>query len=288
MKGQICIVTGANAGIGKVTATDLARRGATVVMLCRNQAKAEAARQEILAQTGNANVDIIVVDFASQASIHQAADQFLGKYSSLHVLVNNAGFLAGTERTETPDGIEQTFAVNHLGYFLLTARLLPVLRTTAATAPVRIISVASEAHRFGVKFEVGNLQLRSGYSGIKAYCLSKCCNILFTVELARRLAEAKLDITANCLHPGGVNSNFGGQADGWFGWMFSLMKPFFISMEQGAATSIFLATAPEVASVSGKYFNKKKVISPSATAANPHYARLLWEASEELTKVKFL
>ncbi len=290
MEDQVCIVTGANAGIGKVTATELAKRGATVVMMCRNQAKAEVARQAIIAQTGNSKVAIIVVDFSSQAQIRQAAAQFLANYSDLHVLVNNAGFLAGNERTETPDGLETTFAVNHLGYFLLTALLLPMMGQTAAQSGIagRIVNVASEAHRFGVKFDLANLQLSTGYSGIKAYCLSKLCNILFTRELAKRLAAAKLNLTANSLHPGGVNSNFGVDANGWFGWMFKLLKPFFISVEQGAETSIYLATSPEVAAVTGQYFNKKKANSPSATASNDRFAAELWTASEKLTGAKYL
>jgi NAD(P)-dependent dehydrogenase (short-subunit alcohol dehydrogenase family) len=288
MKDQTCLVTGANVGIGKVTATELARQGARVVMLCRNAEKAEAARQDIVAQTGNDRVEVILVDFASQAQVRRAAAEFLAKHGQLHVLVNNAGFLAGAERILTPDGIESTLAVNHLGYFLLTGLLMPALRAAAsAAAPARVVCVASEGHRFASKAGLADLQQAKDYSGIGAYCLSKLCNIMFANELARRLAEAGLPITANSLHPGGVNSNFGGLAQGWFGWVFKVLKPFFLTVEQGAQTSIYLATAPEVAKVSGQYFSQKKVTTPSATARNPQLARQLWEQSEQLTSFRF-
>jgi retinol dehydrogenase 12 len=289
MNNQTCLVTGANAGIGLVTATELARRGARVVMLCRNAQKAEAARQQIAAQTGNHQVEIILVDFASQAQVRQAAAEFLAKYGQLHVLVNNAGFLAGRERQLTPDGIEATLAVNHLGYFLLTGLLMPALRAGGtATAPARVVCVASEAHRFAGRSGLADLQLAKDYTGIGAYCLSKLCNVMFANELARRLAETGLPIAANSLHPGGVNSNFGGLSEGWFGWVFKMLKPFFLTVEQGAQTSIYLATAPEAAQVSGQYFSRKKATDPSATARNPQLAKQLWQQSEQLTGFQFV
>ncbi|MCS7017965.1 MAG: SDR family oxidoreductase [Cytophagales bacterium] len=286
MSNKISIVTGANSGIGKVTATALAKRGDTVVMMCRNRAKAEAARQEIIQLSGNSQVEIIQVDFASQRQIRQAAAQFLNQYNSLDVLVNNAGFLASDKRQLTEDGIEATFAVNHLGYFLLTGLLMPALEKAAAkNGEARVVCVASEAHRYA-PFRLDNLQLERGYSGIKAYCISKLCNILFAAELARRTTGK--NIYVNSLHPGAVNSGFADSTPGWFAWLFKIAKPFLISAEEGAATAIYLATAPEVKGISGGYFYKNRLrrhMIPIATDAQ--VARQLWEISEQLTGFRY-
>jgi retinol dehydrogenase 12 len=291
MTHPVCIVTGANSGIGEVTATDLAKQGATVVMLCRNPAKAEAARQRIVAQTGNSRVEVLLVDFASQAQVRRVAAEFMAKYPRLHVLVNNAGFLAGDQRQTTEDGIEATLAVNHLGYFLLTACLWPVLTATAqhsATA-VRVVNVASEAHRFPVyRFRLNDLQFERHYSGIAAYCASKMANIMFTHQLAQRIKAQGLNLTANCLHPGGVASNFGEAASGWFGWAMKLAKPFFISSEQGARTSIYLATSPQVEEVSGRYFSNGRAVAPAKLATDAQATARLWAESERLVNTPFL
>lgn len=286
MKNKISIVTGANSGIGKVTALALAKQGFTVVMMCRNRAKAEAAREEIIRLSGNNQVEIIQVDFASQRQIREAAAQFLAKYDQLDVLVNNAGFLASDKRELTEDGIEATFAVNHLGYFLLTGLLMPALEKAAAeNGEARVVSVASEAHRYA-PFSLDNVQMQRGYSGMKAYCISKLCNILFTAELARRVAGK--NITANSLHPGAVNSGFASSTPGWFAWLFKLAKPFLISEEEGAETSIYLATSPDVKGVSGGYFYKKRrrrTMIPVAT--DEKIAHSLWEMSEKLTGIQY-
>lgn len=286
VSSKISIVTGANSGIGKVTAEALARRGDRVVMMCRNLNKAEAARQEIIRLSGNPNVEIIQVDFASQRQIRTAAEQFLARYDKLDVLVNNAGFLASDKRELTEDGIEATFAVNHLGYFLLTCLLMPALEKAAAeNGEARVVCVASEAHRYA-PFSLDNLQMERGYSGIKAYCVSKLCNILFASELARRTAGK--NIFVNSLHPGAVNSGFAQNTPGWFALLFKLVKPFLISEREGAETSIYLATSPEVKGISGGYFYKKRMrrnMIPLATDAET--ARRLWEISEQLTGCKY-
>ncbi len=286
MKNKISIVTGANSGIGKVTTLALAKQGFTVVMMCRNRAKAEAARQEIIRLSGNNQVEIIRVDFASQRQIREAAAQFLARYDQLDVLVNNAGFLASDKRELTEDGIEATFAVNHLGYFLLTGLLMPALEKAAAeNGEARVVSVASEAHRYA-PFSLDNVQMQRGYSGIKAYCISKLCNILFTAELARRVAGK--NITANSLHPGAVNSGFASNTPGWFAWLFKLAKPFLMSEEEGAETSIYLATSPDVKGVSGGYFYKKRRRrNMIPTAIDEKIARSLWEMSEKLTGIQY-
>ncbi|WP_448519996.1 SDR family oxidoreductase [Rhodoflexus sp.] len=286
MENKISIVTGANSGIGKVTAIALAKRGDRVVMMCRNLAKANAARDAIINLSGNDKVEVIQVDFASQQQIRKAAAQFLARYDRLDVLVNNAGFLASDKRQLTEDGIETTFAVNHLGYFMLTGLLMPALEKAAAqNGEARVVCVASEAHRYA-PFSLENLQMERGYSGIKAYCVSKLCNIIFTAELARKTAGK--NITANSLHPGAVNSGFAGDTSGWFAWLFKIAKPFLISEEEGAETSIYLATSPDVKGISGGYFYKKRMRrNMIAAATDAQIARRLWEMSEQLTGVRY-
>jgi len=286
MKDKIGIVTGANSGIGKVTALALAKQGFTVVMMCRNRAKAEAAQKEIVRLSGNPQVEMIWVDFASQRQIREAAAQFLSMHDCLDVLVNNAGFLASDKRQLTEDGIEATFAVNHLGYFLLTGLLMPALEKAATqNGEARVVCVASEAHRYA-PFNLDNVQLERGYSGIKAYCISKLCNILFTAELARRVAGK--NITANSLHPGAVNSGFAQNTPGWFAWLFKIAKPFLMSEEEGAETSIYLATSPEVKGISGGYFYKKRLRrNMIPIAKDEKIAQQLWEMSEKLTNISY-
>lgn len=275
MAGKVCMVTGANSGIGKVTALELARMGATVVMVCRNRQKGEAAQAEIRRATGNAAVDLLLGDMASQQSIRDLAVAFKAKYDRLHLLVNNAGAMS-MQRTLTVDGLETTFAVNHLGYFLLTNLLLDVIK---ASAPARIVSVSSDAHKIG-PMPFDDLQGEKKYHGFRAYGQSKLANILFTVELARQLEGS--GVTVNCLHPGMVDTNFGnGMKLPWpFGW---IMRQLTISPEQGAQTSLYLATSPAVEGVTGKYFAKKKLAKPSRAAQDAEAARRLWQVSAELT-----
>src|ERR1700690_386777 len=207
MQGKICLVTGANSGLGYQTALALAKMGAQVVMVCRNRAKGEAAQADIKAKSGNSAVDLLIADLSVQKSIRELAQTINAKYNRLHVLVNNAGLGFG-KRGVTADGYEQTFALNQLGYFLFTALLLDLLK---ASAPARIVNVASEAETMG-ELNFGDLMGEKRYGGLRAYGVSKRANIIFTYELAQRLAGT--GVTANCVHPGGVRTNFGASAGG--------------------------------------------------------------------------
>lgn len=275
MIGKIVVVTGANAGIGKATALGLARMGATVVLLCRSKSKGEAAQAEIKAASDNPQIDLILADFASLAAVRRAAETFQARYDRLDVLVNNAGLYLG-ERLLSADGYEMTFAVNHLAPFLLTNLLLEQLQ---AGAPSRIVNVSSGAHAAGrIRFD--DLQATRRYQGFRVYADSKLANILFTTELARRLAGT--GVTANSLHPGAVASNFALDTGGFFGQLFKLARPFMRTSEQGAQTSIYLASAPEVADVSGQYFTDNKPARTAPQANDAAVARRLWEVSAEL------
>ncbi|MFN8487446.1 MAG: SDR family oxidoreductase [Caldilineaceae bacterium] len=277
MQGKICLVTGATAGIGEVTARELARLGAHVLVVGRSRAKAAATVNQIKQQTGNPNVEFMLADLSSQQAIRQLADQFKQQHNRLDVLLNNAGALF-MQRQETVDGLEMTFALNHLSYFLLTNLLLDTLK---ASAPARIINVASDAHQ-GSVIHFDDLQGRQKYRGFSAYSQSKLANILFTYELARRLVGTQ--VTANTLHPGFVASNFATNN----GWFYDKIFRFFakyiaISPEQGARTSVYLASSPEVANVSGKYFVKQKVATSSRASYDEAAAQRLWQVSEALT-----
>ena len=276
MQGKYCLITGANSGIGKATAIKLAQLGAHIIMACRNPIKAEDAKKEIVHRSKNKNVDIMLVDFAKQAEIRTLAKHYKEKYDKLDVLVNNAGLISD-KRIETTDGYELTFAVNHLGYFLLTNLLLETLK---ASPNSRVVNVSSEAHRMA-KLNFEDLHLTKDYSNIKAYSNSKLANILFTRELAERLKGTS--VTTNALHPGVVNSNFGGNSSMFWQAMVVMARPFMVSIEKGAETSIYLASSDDVKAVSGKYFVRKKQKSPSNEAVNAQVAKKLWDVSLELT-----
>ena len=274
------MVTGANAGIGKETALALAHMDATVVMVCRNPERGKVAQSDIQSQTGNDAVHLLLADFSVQQQIRQLASNFKTQFDRLDVLVNNAGLIMG-QRIETVDGIETTFAINHLGYFLLTHELLDILR---ASAPARIVNVASGAHNIGpMPFE--QLQGHHGYKAMRAYGASKLANIMFTYALARRLANT--EITVNCLHPGVVATHFGSEGPFLIRHFFSLAKPFLRSSAKGAETSIYLASSPEVADVTGKYFIKKKATASSTSSYDENAWDRLWALSEQLTRLSF-
>jgi NAD(P)-dependent dehydrogenase (short-subunit alcohol dehydrogenase family) len=277
MKGKVALVTGASAGIGKVTARELARMGATVVVVCRDATRGEAALSEIRKESGSEDVSLMLCDFASQRSIRAFAAAFKAKHPKLHVLVNNAGAIQG-ERVVTEDGLEATFAVNHVGYFLLTDLLLDILK---ASAPSRIVSVASAAHK-GAKLDLEDLAAEKSWSSFGAYGASKLANIAFTAELARRLEGT--GVTANCLHPGVVATNFGSSGGFFLRIGVKLARPFFITSESGAATTIYLATSPEVEGVSGKYFDKKTAVTPSKLARDADFATALWAKTEAIVR----
>ncbi len=271
----MALVTGGTSGIGKATATALAALGADVVVVGRNRERGEQAAAEIRAQTGG-RVDLALSDLASQAEVRALAEGFRRRYDRLDVLVNNAGLVQST-RTESPDGIETTFAINHLAPFLLTNLLLDVLKESA---PSRIVTVSSEAERWG-NLDFEDLQSRKKYRGFPVYGMTKLANIMFTYELAERLKGT--GVTATCMHPGAVNTRFGADSTGPMTILFRLSKPFMRTPEQGADTLIWLASSPEVEGLSGRYYSDRKPIEPKKIAQDPEARRRLWEESERLT-----
>src|SRR2546427_2284685 len=278
MQGKICMVTRANSGIGKATALELAQMGATVVMVCRDRARGEEAKSEITTKSRNNAVDLLLADLSSQQSIRQLVGNFQHHYTDLHVLINNAG-ATFPGRRETVDGLETTLAVNYLAPFLLTHLLLDVLK---ASAPARIVNVSSATQASGY-IQMDDLQAEKHYRS--AYGQSKLALVLFTYELARRLQGT--GVTANCLHPGFVASNFGQNGTGPISRVVVnlIFSNFGISPEEGAKTSIFLATSPEVEGVTGKYFVKSIPKRSAAISYDESLQRQLWEQSAKLVNV---
>ena len=277
MTNKICLITGANSGIGKITARELAKQGMDIIMVCRNEAKGREAREEIM-PLAKGKVDLLTGDLASQESVVQLARQVRGQYGRLDVLVNNAGLIVD-ELAHTPEGYESTFGINHLGTFLLTNLLLDLVKKGEDP---RIVTVSSAAHQWG-RWDLNDVARPKKFSSLTAYGNSKLANILFSNELARRVKE--FGITSNSLHPGAVRTNFGISGGGTFTWLFNLGRPFFITPEQGAETSIYLASSPEVRGITGQYFDKKRPKTPSKAAQSEVNARMLWEKSEEWTKL---
>ena len=278
MQGKTVLITGATSGIGRSTARELARMGATLFLVCRDRKRGEEAVAEIGAATGNRDLHLLLGDLSSQAEIRRVAAEFLATDRPLHVLLNNAGVVQ-LHRELTADGIETVFAVNHLAYFLLTLLLFERLKESA---PARIVNVASDAHKFG-KLDFDDLGGERGYRWTQSYGQSKLANILFTRELARLLDGT--GITANCLHPGAVATGLGKNNGRWAQALIRVLSVFFRSPDRGAQTSIFLASSPQVEGVSGKYFSDCKERRPSAAASNDDDARRLWKVSAELTGV---
>ncbi|MGO8948952.1 MAG: SDR family oxidoreductase [Ktedonobacterales bacterium] len=278
LKNRICLITGATSGIGYITALELARRGATVALVARDQGRAQECITRIKQETGNSSVDYLLADLSSQEQVRRLARDFAQRYPHLNVLINDAGAVFWSRR-ESVDGLEMTLALNHLAPFLLTNLLLPTLETST---PARIITVASSAHqRNTIPFD--DLQQRTHpYSAFRVYGESKLANILFTYELARRLKGRA--ITANALHPGFVASNFG-RSGPLMSAVFTLIRPFAISPQKGAQTSIYLASSPEVETTTGEYFIKQKPARSSAASYNRETAARLWKVSEQLTGV---
>ena len=279
MQGKVCLITGANSGIGKVTALELARMGATVVMVSRDQTRGAQAQSEIKAQSGNNAVDLLIADLSSQQSIRQLVTEFQQRYQQLHVLINNAGAFVFS-RKETVDGLEMSFAVNYLAPFLLTNLLLDTLK---ASAPARIVNVSSEAHEAGY-INMDDLQSQQRYGFMRPYGQSKLAVVLFTYELARRLQGT--GVTVNALHPGFVATNIG--RGGLSPLLQPLVKLVFslgISPEKGAQTTIYLATSPDVEGVTGKYFTKSIPKRSAEITYDESLQHRLWDESEKLVQL---
>ena len=276
MDGKVCLVTGATGGIGRETALELARRGATVAIVARDEARGEATLAEVKRAGNGAAPVLFRADFGSLADVRRLAEEASRTLPRLDVLVNNAGAIH-MERKRTADGHEMTFAVNHLAPFLLTGLLLPKLR---ASGGARVVNVASEAHR-GATLDFDDLMGERGYSGWKAYARSKLANLLFTYELARRLEGS--GVTANALHPGVVATGFGRNDPGWLRLAVRLLSPFLLDVRRGAATTLHVAAAPELERVTGRYFAKSRETASSPASHDREAQRRLWEASERLT-----
>jgi NAD(P)-dependent dehydrogenase (short-subunit alcohol dehydrogenase family) len=271
MKGKVCIVTGSNTGIGKETARGLAARGATVILACRDLAKAEVAREDIARSTGNREVKAMALDLGSKKSILGFVERFQGEHQRLDVLVNNAGVWT-TSRTTTVDGFETTFGVNHLGTFLLTRELLPVLK---ASAPARVVVLSSKLHYQG-KMAWEDLEYRNRkFRGPQAYSQSKLANVLFTLALARRLEGT--GVSVNAVHPGVVATEL---ARDYPALLVKIFHMFLLTPEQGAACSLHVATAPGVGS--GLYFEDSRSKKPSREALDEGAQERLWSLSEQL------
>jgi NAD(P)-dependent dehydrogenase (short-subunit alcohol dehydrogenase family) len=282
LEGKVVLITGGNTGIGKESAVALAQMGAQVVITARNEQRGQEARDEVRGRSGRHDVEAMPLDLARLASVRELATAFRARYDRLDVLLNNAGAMLSPRR-ETEDGYEMTFQVNHLGHFLLTQLLRDRL---AAGAPSRVVNVASDLHakaRRGLDFD--DLQSTRRYGASTVYAKSKVANILFTRELARRWNDS--GVAANAVHPGFVATRFGRDGDmGMFGkLLFPLISPLALSPEQGARTSVYVASAPELDGITGGYWVKCAPATPSAAAQDDDAARRLWEISEQLIGV---
>jgi len=279
MQGKICMVTGANSGVGKATALGLAQMGATVIMVCRDRARGEEAQSEIKNKSGNNAVDLLLADLSSQQSIRQLVENFQQNYTQLHVLINNAGVVM-LSRKATVDGLETTFAVNYLAPFLLTNLLLDILKNSA---PARIVNVSSESHQSGY-IKINDLQAKDNYKIMNAYGQSKLALVMFTYELARRLQGT--GVTANCLHPGFTATNIGQSGVGLVARpLVKFIFRFGISPEEGAKTSIYLASSPDVEGVTGKYFVNSMPKESAPISYSESLQRQLWEKSAKLVNL---
>jgi NAD(P)-dependent dehydrogenase (short-subunit alcohol dehydrogenase family) len=289
MTGKVVVVTGATSGIGKAAAFELARMGATIGVVARSKERGEAVVADIRSRAGNSNVHLFLADLSSQQQVRRLAREIEERFDSLKpagrslkpagrrldVLINNAGAIH-LQRTVTEDGIETTFAVNHLAYFLLTILLLPLLQKSA---PARVVNVASDEAN-GAQIDFADLGGERKYSGWRAYGQSKLANILFTAELARRLEGT--GVTVNALHPGTVATGFNRNNGPLMRLGMAIAGLFMKKPEQGADTVVYLATSPEVEGVSGKYFYQRREVVPPAASQDEATAHKLWQVSERL------
>jgi len=276
MQNKICLITGATSGIGQATAMGLAKMGATVIVAGRDESRCQSTVAHIQQETQNFHVDYLLGDLSVQAQVRAMAENFKSRYQRLDVLVNNAGAIF-FRRKLSADGIEMTFAVNHLAYFLLTNLLLDTLSTSA---PARIVNVASNSH-YGQHLDLDNLELKRSYNPMRAYGRSKLCNLYFTYELARRLEDT--GVTVNAMHPGFVATNMGANN----GWLVRLFLPLVhrnsLTPEQGANTAVYLASSPDVESVTGKFFVREQERASDPVSYDESAAKRLWEISAEMT-----
>ena len=281
MAGKTVVVTGASSGIGLETARALAKRGARVLMVVRNRDKGQAVIERIVAESPGAQLDLVLADLYSLAEVRRAATEIRANAPRLDVLINNAG-LVHDKRELTVDGFEKTFALNHLAAFLLTYELRHAL---AAAAPARVITVSSNGHRFN-RFTWDDLATMRDWKGTTAvYGASKLCNIWFAREAARKFAGK--NVTSNSLHPGAVATNFGQNGGTLYQLALTLARPLLLTSEEGARTSIYLASSPDVANVTGEFFVRSKIATPSRQARDDDSARRLWALSEQLCGVKW-
>lgn len=279
MKSKIIVVTGANSGIGKATAIALAKEGATIIMVCRSKERGGAAQEEVKKASKNDNVFLELCDLMSHESIKKCSQEIHKNYAHIDVLVNNAGGIFGTHQL-TGDGLERTFALNHMGYFLFTHYMLDLVKKGTAK---RIVNVASLAHKMAPPIPWGDLQLtKIKYRQFPAYGLSKLYNIYFTKYLAKKLADEDAGITVNCLHPGTVYTGFGASGSKFFAKLVKIGGPLLTTPEKGAKTSVYLATSPEVAAVTGTYYAHRKKARITKQAQNFENAQRLWDKSMEL------
>jgi NAD(P)-dependent dehydrogenase (short-subunit alcohol dehydrogenase family) len=281
MAGKTVVVTGASSGIGYETTRELAKRGARVLMVVRNRDRGQAAIDRIVAETPAAQLDLVLADLYSLAEVRRAAAELRANAPRLDVLINNAG-LVHDKRELTVDGFERTFALNHLAAFLLTYELRDLL---AASAPARVVTVSSNGHRFN-RFTWDDLATMENWKGTTAvYGASKLCNIWFAREAARKFAGT--GVTSNTLHPGAVATNFGQTGGRLFQLAMKAARPLMLTSEEGARTSVYLASSPEVAHVSGEFFVRQQIATPSRQARDDDSARRLWQLSEQLCGVKW-
>jgi NAD(P)-dependent dehydrogenase (short-subunit alcohol dehydrogenase family) len=275
MKNKTVLITGATSGIGKITAIELAKRGAHVVFVARNPKKAADTQVEIAGQSGNPNVEFLLGDLALMADVRKVAAEANAKLPRLDVLINNAGLWMG-HRVLTAEGNETVFAVNHLAPFLLTHLLLPKLKMST---PARVINLTSVGHRLAwLRWD--NLQSERFFNATLAYGNAKLASILFTYEMARRLADT--GVTVNCVHPGPVATNFAQENGGWLGLGMKAVKPFLLTPARGAETTIFLATSPDVESITGKYWTGKKPAKTSGISYKKDVQEKMWQVTEKL------
>lgn len=279
MQNKICLITGATNGIGRAATTALAQKGATVIVVGRDEERCQETVSQVKTQTGNPHVDYLLADLSVQAQVRGLAEDFRSRYERLDVLVNNAAMI-NFRRQLSADGIEMNFALNHLSYFLLTNLLLDTLK---AGAPARVINVSSNSHR-RKQLDFGDLELKRGYWAGTAYGRSKLCNLYFTYELARRLVGT--GVTVNAMHPGFVRTNMAANN----GWLVRFFLPFVhrnsLTPEQGADTIVYLASSPEVEGLSGKYFVRRREVASDPVSHDESAAKQLWQVSEEMTGLK--